>query len=134
MIVVDVNVVAYCFIDGEWTAAARKLRTLDPDWRVPELWRHEFLNILATWSRQGGATLADVQELWRRTTQLVGPCEQPVSMETALALACKHNISAYDAQYVALTQQLHTICATEDRRLLRLFPKWTRSLQALGAA
>lgn len=134
MIVVDVNVVAYCFIDGERTVAARTLRTLDPDWRVPDLWRHEFLNILATWSRQGGATVAEAQEIWRRTVQLMGPSELPVDMARALALACEHNISAYDAQYIALAQQLQTVCITEDRRLLRMFPDFTRTMQALGAA
>jgi predicted nucleic acid-binding protein len=122
MIVVDVNVVVYCFIEGQRTVAARKLRTLDADWRLPDLWRHEYLNILATWSRQGGASLADTQILWRNTVRLLAPCEQPVNMESALALACEHNISAYDAQYVALAQRLRTRLVTEDRRLLRAFP------------
>ena len=134
MIVVDVNVVAYFFIDGERTAAARMLRSRDPDWRVPTLWRHEFLNILATWSRQGGAAMTDALELWRRTVQLMGPCEQLVNMETALALAFEHNISAYDSQYIALAQQLQTVCVTEDTRLLKKFPKLTRTMQTLGAA
>ena len=77
---------------GEKTEAAR---------RLPEPWRHEFLNILATWSRRGGAPSADAQELWRRAVRWIGPCEVPVNMIAALALAHEHGISAYDAQYLA---------------------------------
>ena len=134
MIVADVNAVAYCLIEGEKTEAARRLRGVDADWRLPELWRHEFLNILATWSRRGGAPLADAQELWRRAVHWIGPCEVPVNMTAALALAHEHGISAYDAQYLALAQQLQTVCATEDGRLRRLFPDLTRTLTELCAA
>ena len=134
MIVVDVNVVAYFLIEGEKTGVARDLLRRDPDWRLPALWRHEYLNVLAAFTREGGATIAEAKTLWRRGIELFGPREQNVDMESALALATENRISAYDAQYIALARQLQTVCVTEDQRLLVTFPTLTRSVQALGAA
>ena len=55
-------------------------------------------------------------------------------MESALALAAGNRLSAYDAQYIALAQQLQTLCVTEDQHLLKAFPALTRTMQALAAA
>jgi predicted nucleic acid-binding protein len=134
VIVVDVNVVAYYFIEGEKTRLARELMQRDPDWRLPPLWRHEYLNVLATYARQGGATLEQVRGLWRRALELLGAREQSADHETALALAINHPISAYDGQYVALAQQLGVVFVTQDRRLLKAFPAVARNLQALAAS
>ncbi len=133
MIVVDVNVIAYFFIEGEKTASARDLLRRDPDWRLPALWRHEYLNVLATFVREDGATIADAKTLWQRGIELFGPREQDLDMESALDLATENRISAYDAQYVALARQLQTVCVTEDQRLLRTFPELTRTMQAFAA-
>lgn len=130
MIVVDVNVVAYFFIEGEKTALARDLFLRDSDWRLPTLWRHEYLNVLATFVRQNGATIAQAQILWRQSVELFGSGEQSVDMEAALVLATGKRISAYDAQYIALARQLQTVCVTEDKRLLRTFPTLTRTIQS----
>lgn len=134
MIVVDVNVVAYYFIEGDKTAMARELMRTDPDWRLPALWRHEYLNLLATYARQGGATVAESRKLWRLAADLLLPREQEVEPEAALALAVDHKLSAYDAQYIALAQRLHTFLVTEDRRLARAFPAIARTMQACVAA
>ncbi len=134
MIVVDVNVVAYFFINGEKTALARELLRREPDWRLPALWRHEYLNVLATFVRQGGAAIAEGQMLWRRGIELLGPREEGVEMESALVLAAEHRISAYDAQYIALARQLKTLCVTEDQRLLKAFPESTRTMRAFAGA
>lgn len=134
MIVVDVNVVAYYFIEGEKTALARDLMRRDADWRLPSLWRHEYLNVLATYARQGGATAAQARTLWRRALELLGPREEPTDAETALGLAIEHPVSAYDGQYVALAQRLRTAFVTEDRRLLKAFPALARTMQSFIAA
>jgi len=53
MIVVDSNVIAYCWIHGERTALAHRLRRLDSDWHAPVLWRSELRNILTGYRRDG---------------------------------------------------------------------------------
>jgi len=85
VIVVDANVIAYFFIEGDKTAGARDLMRRDPDWGLPALWRHEYLNVLATFVREGGATIAEAQRLWRQGIELLGSREQSVDMELALA-------------------------------------------------
>ncbi len=130
MIVVDVNVVAYYFIEGQKTALAHEIMRTDPDWRLPSLWRHEYLNILATYARTGGATLAQARGLWRRALNLLAAREDPVDAEAALALAIEHPVSAYEGQYVALAQRLGISFITGDRRLLKAFPAIARTMES----
>ena len=61
MIVVDSNVIAYCWIHGERTTLAHRLRRLDPDWHAPVLWRSELRNILAGYRRDGSLDASQVR-------------------------------------------------------------------------
>jgi predicted nucleic acid-binding protein len=130
LIVVDSNVLAYLLIEGEQTPQAAAVWRLDPEWCLPVLWRHEFLNILATYVKAGGADIADVEEVWREALRLAGPGEHEGDPIAALRLAVRHKISAYDAQFVALAQQLEIPLVTEDRRLRAAFPGQFLSMQA----
>lgn len=129
MIVVDVNVVAYLLIAGDKTEMAQQAWAKDPHWRVPSLWRHEFLNVLATYIRTGGATAEDAVGIWRQALALVGSGEEQPPMEQALLLGAEHQISAYDAQYVALALTHRLPLISEDRALQRKFPEVVLSLQ-----
>lgn len=130
MIVVDTNVIAYALILGPQTELARRVRALDPVWRVPSLWRHEFLNILATYTRRGGTTPRRAAQLWDEAAGVFTGCEEAVDMRLALRLAVENRVSAYDAQFVALAMGLGVVCVSADRRLVRRFPQCTRSLDA----
>ncbi len=47
MIVVDSNVLAYCYISiPKFSDAAKALLAADSNWKAPMLWRSEFRNIL----------------------------------------------------------------------------------------
>lgn len=122
MIVVDTNVLAYSLIEGDKTELALRVAERDPQWVVPQLWRHEFLNVLATCTQHGLLDLAEASRLWQQADRRLRPAERPVSMAAALRLATESRISAYDAQYVTLARQLRVTCVTEDRSLLRTFP------------
>lgn len=128
MIVVDVNIIAYLLIQGEHTHQARALRRHDADWRVPVLWRHEYLNILATYARHGGISPRVAGTLWWQASTLLEGCGLEPDMPASLALAIERKISAYDAQYAALAHALGTVCVTQDRRLLEAAPEVTRSI------
>jgi predicted nucleic acid-binding protein len=130
LIVVDTNVIAYALIEGDKTTLARDVASADPDWRVPQLWRHEFLNILATAARAEVINARQADKLWSTGLDLLSQVEQEMDGRAALALAIEYGISAYDAQYIALAHGLGTLCVTEDRRLLRTFSETAISMKA----
>ena len=130
MIIVDTNIIAYLLIQGERTEGAQKTYRKDPDWMAPRLWQHEFLNVLATFVREGGATAEQVEDVWHGALQLLAPGEQSPDMMHALQLATRHAVSAYDAQYVALAMEHSVPLVTEDRRLLKTFPLTALSIGA----
>ena len=53
MIVVDTNIVHYCWVRGQNTELAQAVRRRDPDWHVPVLWRSELRNVLTAYLRRG---------------------------------------------------------------------------------
>ncbi len=129
MIVVDTNIIAYTLIDGDFTAAARQLYAQDPVWRLPPLWRHEFLNILTISATQGICSPDDANQLWNKAINLFTRCELPVDMTAALSIAIDQEISGYDAQFIALAHALKVPLITQDRKLLKKFPEITYSIE-----
>ena len=130
MIVADNNIIAYLLISGERTEQARQLYAADSDWFVPTLWRHEFLNVLATLVKYGGGDVTDALGLWQQAEMLLINRERTVSLPDALKLAVVSGISAYDAQYVALAESLNCALVTEDKRLIEKFPNRTMTILA----
>ncbi|MDA0336433.1 MAG: type II toxin-antitoxin system VapC family toxin [bacterium] len=133
MIVVDTNVIVYALIEGDRTALAQNVATKDPDWIVPPLWRHEFLNVLVTCVRGNVIEVQQAEDLLRTALGLLVRAEREVDGGAVLVLAVEHKISAYDAQYIALARRLETQCITEDRRLARTFPETAISMASFCA-
>jgi len=130
VIVADANIVAYLFIEGDQTALAQAVLRSDPEWRLPPLWRHEVLNVLATFVRTGGASLEDAQPKWDEAVLRFSDFEKDVDPLQALALAVRYGISAYDAQYVALAEELDVQLVTQDGPLRSACPERAISMQA----
>jgi predicted nucleic acid-binding protein len=128
MIVVDANVIAYLLIVGDKTELAQAAWQRDPHWITPALWRHELLNILATYVRSNAMPLDAALNTWRQAVTLLAPDEEVPSLELALMLAASHQISANDAQYIALSREKGLPLLSEDRALQRKFPETVRSL------
>ena len=128
--VLDNTILVHALIVGPRTDLAREVLIRDPDWAMPVLWRSEFLNVLATYARLGGLPEKECQRLWALAVNLFEPAERPVDLAAALALAIRHSLSAYDAQYVELARTLGTRLVTEDRELLRKLPDLAWSMEA----
>lgn len=133
MIVVDVNVVVYLLTVGPRRSEAVRLWKADPDWRVPPLWRHECLNVLATLTRRDFLDEANAVVLWERALALFAAREVGPDMVRALRLAVSLGISAYDAQYAALAEALESMLVTEDKRLRSVLPGRAVSLTVASA-
>ena len=129
MLVVDTNIVVRLVCESEHTALARHAQMLDPVWVLPSLWQHEFLNVLIQMEQHQDASEPMALEIWRATRGEFARQERAVDMERALHLAVAHRITGYDAQFVALAEELEVPLLTEDRELLRKFPKRAVSLE-----
>ena len=123
MIVADVNLVVYLLTDSPQRERAVALFQRDSDWWLPHLWRHEFLNVVATLARNGVIAKGEAIALWRNGIGLFGMRELQPNYERAIELAMVHGISGYDAQYVALAEELGTSLVTEDARLVKKIPE-----------
>lgn len=128
MIVVDTNVIAYLFVPGDRTSAVEALRRQDAEWAVPQLWRSEFRNVLATLIRLGRIELPIAQAIQEQAEQLLAPLEFAVDSATVLALAASSNCSAYDCEFVALADYLDVPLVTADRKLKSQFARRVRLL------
>ncbi len=130
MIVVDANVIAYALIQGDKTGVARSLRSHDPDWRVPRLWRYEFANILATFLLTKGLAPDPATRILQEALATFSGAEEDPDPADALSLAASHRITAYDAQYMALAKHLKVRLVTEDTGLQRAFRGIAVSMQS----
>ena len=128
MFIVDTNVVAYLLIHGDHTADAQKLHGRDPDWRSEAFLLVEFTNVLASSIAMKRMTLALAQDSLAKTMALFDGKLARVAHPLVLSIAAHYRVSAYDAHFLALADQLGSHLVTEDARLRAAAPSLTQSL------
>ncbi len=121
MIVVDSNVLAYFWLNGERTEAAHRLRRLDPDWHVPLLWRSEMRSILTSYCREGALTSEQMRGLMSAAEADLAGREHYLPSDAVFSVAERSRLSAYDCEFVALALVLKVRLVTEDRAVLAAF-------------
>ncbi|MDD5329046.1 MAG: type II toxin-antitoxin system VapC family toxin [Sulfuricella sp.] len=129
MIVADVNLVAQLILKLDRTETAQAVFRSAPEWVMPELWRHEFLNVLANYLRFDRVPAERLALAWQSANALFAESIRQPDMLLALKLAGERGASAYDAQYLALAQTLGLPLVTEDRKLRQAAPDLTLSMQ-----
>lgn len=129
MIVVDTNIVAYLWLPAEQTPAAERLLDVDPDWKVPFLWRSEFRSVLALAVKQKRCSLGEAIDLAERAQDHLSGRELSIESEDVLRLAAASGCSAYDCEFVALARRLRVPLVTNDRQVLKAFPELAISLE-----
>lgn len=130
MIVVDSNVVAYCWINGPLTETAQRVRLRDPEWHVPLLWRSEMRSILAGYLRDGTLSLTQVAEVMAGAEAAFAGLEHLVPSDGVFSVIGRTKLSAYDAEFVALAEALDVPLVTADRQVLKACPERARTMQA----
>jgi predicted nucleic acid-binding protein len=130
VIVVDSNVIAYCWLNGSMTALAQGVRVKDPDWHVPVLWRSEMRSILAGYLRDRSLSVAQARRVMRQVEEALTGCEHLVSSDAILKLIETTRLSAYDAEFVALAEELSVRLVTEDKAVLKACPEAALSMEA----
>ena len=131
--VVDASVCAKWFLDEEYSENARRLRDSFVKGRlgisVPSLLFYETLNVLRY------SKLYDEKELGLAAESLskygfdVWSPKGAVYIETA-HISLGHDISVYDASYIAMSILLHAAFYTVDRELLEKFPRIARHVKS----
>ena len=123
--VVDASVGIKLFVDEQFSERAHALFSYlaaDPsaELYVPDLFYIECANILLKYTRRFGRSMedsqADLVDLSRLALRSTSTADL---MEKALLLAGEMNLSAYDACYAVLAQQLKIPLVTADQPLAR---------------
>jgi predicted nucleic acid-binding protein len=122
VIVVDSNVIAYCWVNGPLTALAQRVRTRDPDWHVPILWRSEMRSILTGYLRDGSLRAPHIARIMEAAEGALAGREHLVPSASVFEIADKSRLSAYDCEFVALAAVLTVPLVTADRAVLKAFP------------
>jgi predicted nucleic acid-binding protein len=135
VLIVDTNVLAYLLIEGDHTTAARLLHRRDEDWRSEAFIMIEFTNVLIASIAARRMNLVLAQRFLADATSLLHGKLALIPHESVLSLAVQYRVTAYDARFLALAQQLDCRLVTEDAKLRAAAPKLTQSLaEALATA
>ena len=130
MIVVDSNVIAYCWVNGPLTALAQSVRVKDPEWHVPILWRSEMRSILTGYLRDGSLTGAQVTQVMHTAEGAFVGREHLVPSASVFETAGKSRLSAYDCEFIVLASILAIPLVTADKAVLKAFPALALTMEA----
>jgi predicted nucleic acid-binding protein len=99
-----------------------RLLEADEEWIAPRLWVDEFLNVLATYERNGLLTTDQTAPILADALALMEESSYEIPPERVLAVARRTSCSAYDSQYIALAEDLGLKLYTCDRKILKNCP------------
>lgn len=128
MIVVDTNILAYLYIQGERSNQVENLLIADANWCTPVLWRSEFRSVLGLYLRKALLSLEEVLLIIDQAEKLLIDNEYELPSANIMRLVNECNCSAYDCEFVALAQFLRVPLVTEDRKILTEFPEFAVSV------
>ena len=84
MIVAGSNVLAYLWLPGDHTRAARAVWDRDSDWHVPPLWRAEMRSILVGYLRRKSMLIADIVMVMTAMEKSLRHSEHDVDLQRRL--------------------------------------------------
>src|SRR5947208_7475227 len=135
MIVVDTNIIAPLYMRSARSDAVTELFARDAVWRTEPLALIELSNILITYERSRYITAATARDCLNRAAAFLQRQVFRVSHQAALEAALDYRVTAYDARFLALADQLGIRLITEDARLRAAAPDLTQTLaEALAAS
>lgn len=126
MIVVDTNVITYLVLRGDYSGECEALYRSDCEWAAPRLWRDELCNVLATYERRGLLGRTDALRAFSNAQEIIFGNEFDMPPERILSVASRTQCSGYDAQYIALAEDLGIHLFTFDKKILSAVPDIAR--------
>lgn len=134
MIVVDTNVIHYCWVRGQNTETAQAVRQRDPDWHAPTLWRSEMRNVLTAYLRRKLLSRIQIAGILKAASHALAEREHFVNDERVFEVVANSMLSAYDAEFVALAVALDVPLVTAEKAVLKAYPGRTLTMAAFLAA
>jgi predicted nucleic acid-binding protein len=134
VIVVDTNVIHYCWVRGQNTGTAQAIRQRDPDWHAPILWRSEMRNVLTAYLRRDLLSRSQIAGILKAAGHALAEREHVVNDELVLEVVANSTLTAYDAEFVALAVALDVPLVTADKAVLKTYPERTLTMAAFLAA
>jgi len=134
VIVVDTNVIHYCWVRGQNTEIAQAVRQKDPEWHAPILWRSELRSVLTAYLRRGLLMRAQIVGILGMADRALAEREHIIPDDLVLDVVASSTLTAYDAEFVALAAALSVPLVTADKGVLKAFPDRALTMEAfLGA-
>ena len=130
MIVVDTNVIHYCWVRGVYTDVAQAVRQQDPDWHAPILWRSELCNVLTAYLRRQSLSREQIVEILDAADQALAGSEHVIADQLVLDVVEGSTLTAYDAEFVALASALSVPLVTADKTVLKAFSDRAMTMEA----
>jgi len=130
VIVVDTNIIHYCWVRGVHTDVAQAVRQQDPDWHAPILWRSELCNVLTAYLRRQSLSREQIVEILDAADQALAGSEHVIADQLVLDVVEGSMLTAYDAEFVALASALSVPLVTADKTVLKAFPDRAMTMEA----
>jgi predicted nucleic acid-binding protein len=130
VIVVDTNVIHYCWVRGQNTELAQTVRRKDPEWHVPLLWRSELRNVLTAYLRRALLSPAQIIGILRAADRALAGSEHFIADGAVLDVVAGSMLTAYDAEFVALARALAAPLVTADKAIIKAFPERAVTMEA----
>jgi predicted nucleic acid-binding protein len=130
VIVVDTNVILYCWVRGQNTEIAQAVRRKDPEWHAPILWRSELRNVLTAYLRRGLLSREQIVGILGVADQALAEREHIVPDDLVLDVVASSALTAYDAEFVALATALSAPLVTSDKAVMKAVPYRALTMEA----
>jgi predicted nucleic acid-binding protein len=119
-LVIDASIAATWFIPDETSAATDSIlrRVNNEGAHVPDLFWHEMRNVLVIACRRRRLSVDEARLSISRMLQLPITTSRVSDSMIIFDLAQRHQITAYDAAYLALAIELKLLLATQDKKLI----------------
>ena len=122
MIVVDTNVMVHTVVGGPDSRDAGELLQQDASWAAPLILISELRNALLGSVRRGLITLERAAQMSDDAAAILGPRLASVDSEHVFEVAMECDLTAYDAEFVALARTLRVPLVTLDGGILEGAP------------
>jgi predicted nucleic acid-binding protein len=119
LIVVDTNVMVDRLVGGENGADAALLFESDPEWAAPTLLVSELRNVLLGYVRRGDLRADQAKAMYDDAAEILGGRITSVEGSQVIDIALECDLTAYDAEFVALARELGVALATSDKAILK---------------